>query len=94
MRFSLFPHRRLRRRDVARDSYLTDGVALLRVDRRFVAGGSLFVSIEDCVTLEVRTASVRELAARNLRPVRFAEARTGGAPSRVSTRCEDPAIVH
>jgi hypothetical protein len=53
------------------DSYITDGRRLLRVvarpEGRFASG---FAALEDCMTLEVRSYSLEELAALELRPVR------------------------
>lgn len=53
------------------DSYLTDGVRLLRVVSRFEADArSACAWLEDCLTLEVRPYSPRELGAMRLRAVR------------------------
>ena len=52
------------------DSYLTDGIRLLRVVSKFEhTGASMFASLEDCLTLEVRPYSPGELSAMALRPV-------------------------
>ncbi len=53
------------------DSYVTDGKHLLRVVSRFEADAkSVFASLEDCLTLEVRPYSSGELSAMRLRTVR------------------------
>lgn len=53
------------------DSYVTDGERLLRVVSRFEAdAGSVFASLEDCLTLEVHPYSSGELSGMRLRPVR------------------------
>ncbi len=65
-RFVTLPSERL-----APDSYLTDGKRLLRVVSHFdAAADSVFASLEDCMTLEVRPYSPGELSAMRLRPVR------------------------
>ena len=51
-------------------SYLTDGKRLLRVVSKFEPdSSSMFASLEDCLTLEVRPYSPGELSAMALRPV-------------------------
>jgi hypothetical protein len=51
-------------------SYLTDGKRLLRVVSKFEHGSSsMFASLEDCLTLEVRPYSPGELSVMALRPV-------------------------
>ncbi len=53
------------------DGYITDGRRLFRVVSRFAADQRPRVaSLEDCLTLRVRTYSPGELAAMKLRPVR------------------------
>lgn len=53
------------------DSYVTDGRRLLRVVSHFEGGAdSVFASLEDCATLEVRPYSPGELSALRLRMVR------------------------
>jgi hypothetical protein len=53
------------------DGYVTDGKRLLRVVSHFEAdAGSMFASLEDCLTLEVRPYSPGELTAMRLRSVR------------------------
>ncbi len=49
------------------DSYLTDGRRLLRVVE--ASAGTAFTSLEDCLTLEVRSYSPGELANLRLRLV-------------------------
>ena len=57
--------------ELAPDSYLTDGERLLRVISRFQADAhGAFTSLEDCLTLEVRPYTLRELSAMQLRAVR------------------------
>jgi hypothetical protein len=52
------------------DSYLTDGRRLFRVVSPFAAGKEhLCASLEDCLTLEVRTYSPAELREMRLRDV-------------------------
>lgn len=48
------------------DSYVTDGVRLLRVVE---SGRGASTSLEDCYTLEIRPYSPGELARLRLRPV-------------------------
>ena len=56
------------------DSYFTDGKRLLRVVSRFEAdAGSMFASLEDCLTLDVRPYSPGELRAMRLQMVREPE---------------------
>jgi hypothetical protein len=94
MRFPLFGRRRLRPRDLAPDSYVTDGRALLRIVDRLAAGGSILVSVEDCLTLEPATAAARELEAMGFRPLRPADTRTGRPPSLVPADRSGRAVVH
>jgi len=52
------------------DSYLTDGTRLWRVVSRFGAdAATMFASLEDCSTLEVRPYSSGEIDAMTLRMV-------------------------
>lgn len=56
---------------LAVDSYVTDGTRLLRVVSQFETGlDSVFASLEDCMTLEVRTYPPGELGTMRLRTVR------------------------
>ena len=53
------------------DSYLTDGERLLRVVSHLEwDGGSVFATLEDCLTLEVRPYSSGELRMMGLQVVR------------------------
>ncbi|HTQ69100.1 MAG TPA: hypothetical protein VMI13_10455 [Solirubrobacteraceae bacterium] len=56
--------------ELAPDSYLTDGERLLRVISHFRADADgASTSLEDCLTLEVRPYTLRELSAMELRAV-------------------------
>jgi hypothetical protein len=72
--------RRLRRRDLAPDRYLTDGHRLLRVVSRLVNDASVLVVVEDCTTLHVHALAGVELAALGMRPVRSAKPPPGEPP--------------
>jgi hypothetical protein len=53
------------------DNYLTDGRRLFRVVSQFGAGAEhVFVSLENCLTLEIQAYAPGELDAMRLRPVR------------------------
>ena len=65
--------RKLGRRALARDGYLTDGSRLLRVVSRFETDGEVvLVGLEDCSTFEVKALLPCELRAMGLRAVRVA----------------------
>jgi len=56
--------------ELAPDSYLTDGERLLRVvSQPQGEADSASTSLEDCLTLEVRSYTPRELSALQLRAV-------------------------
>lgn len=61
----------------ARDAYLTDGCRLFRVVEPFrisEADAHVFMSLEDCMTLEVQSYSPQQLYGMRLRPVTAAYA--------------------
>lgn len=76
------------------DSYVTDGERLLRVVSDFETGPdpeSGFTSLEDCLTLEVRHYSLRELNAMGLQTVRTPDRPDSMEPgSRAPTQPCDP----
>jgi hypothetical protein len=56
---------------LAVDSYLTDGVKLLRIAHTLPCSveGELFLALEDCATLEIVLCPARALGESGLRPV-------------------------
>jgi hypothetical protein len=56
---------------LAVDTYLTDGVKLLRVAHALPCSveGELFLALEDCATLEIVLCAARALGESGLRPV-------------------------
>jgi hypothetical protein len=64
------------RRHLAHDSYLTDGVTLIRVVSLADTGASQLAWIEDCLTLKRWAVSGKELEGQGWRRVRPTRAET------------------
>jgi hypothetical protein len=94
---SLFGPRRqprVKQRQLAPGSYLTDGEHLFRVLSLFLYGPSMLVSIEDCLTLRTHAYAASELQTRRLRLVRGNPAGAITSPADVGLPDEYRAALH
>jgi hypothetical protein len=85
---------RVKQRQLAQDSYLTDGEHLFRVLSLLVNGPSTLVSIEDCLTLETHAYAASELECKRLRLVREPRAGAITPPAGPGSSHEDAAVLY